>query len=123
MSSPRTGGCLCGKVRYKTGEAAFAVHCYCRDCQHISGGGHAPQFAVKRDAISRSGPLQTYDIKADSGHDVEFGFCRECGSPIYKTTTRLPDVVFFFAGSLDDPTLFDGSMKVYEERRQPWDHS
>ena len=123
MSAPRTGGCLCGKVRYEAGETAFAIQCYCRDCQHISGGGNAPQFAVTRDTATTSGPLRTYQIKANSGYDVEFGFCGECGSPIYKTTTRSPDLIFLFAGSLDDPTRFDGGMKVYEDRRQPWDHS
>jgi len=124
MSSTKTGGCLCGKVRYEaSNEAVHAIQCYCRDCQHMSGGGNAPQLAVRRDRVTRSGPLKTYTLKADSGNDVEFGFCGECGSPIYKTTTMAPDLIFFFAGSLDDPSTFEPRAKVYEDRRQPWDKS
>ncbi len=89
----------------------------------MSGGGHAPQFAVKRDTVSKSGPLKTFRLKSDSGNDVEFGFCGECGSPIYKTSTLAPELIFFFAGSLDDPTRFSVEAKVYEKSRQPWDKS
>lgn len=124
MSSPRAGGCLCRKVRYEaSGETAFAIQCYCRDCQHMSGGGNAPQFAVKRDTVTKSGPLKTFSVTSDAGNDVEFGFCGECGSPIYKTTSAAPALIFFFAGSLDDPATFSPGTKVYEERRQPWDES
>ncbi len=123
-SDIRTGGCLCGAVRYEAaGETVFAIQCYCRDCQHISGGGHAPQFAVKRDTVAKSGPLKTYCLKSDAGNDVEFGFCGDCGSPIYKTSSQAPELIFLFAGSLNDPTGFAVGTKVYEDRRQPWDTS
>ncbi len=124
MTNPRTGGCLCTKVRYETaGEVVHAIQCYCRDCQHMSGGGNAPQLAVPRDTVTMSGPLKTFGVKADSGNDVELGFCGECGSPIYKTTSYMPELIFLFAGSLDDPAAFTPRHKVYEDRRQPWDES
>ncbi|NKB55530.1 MAG: hypothetical protein GKS00_04255 [Alphaproteobacteria bacterium] len=124
MSSIRSGGCLCGKVRYQaTEDPVFSIQCYCRDCQHMSGGGHAPQFAVKRNSVTKSGPLKTHQITSDAGNAVEFGFCGECGSPVYKTTAHAPELIFFFAGSLDDPAQFSIGSKVYEERRQPWDES
>lgn len=122
MPSTQTGGCLCRRVRYEASDApVHSIQCYCRDCQHMSGGGHAPQFAVKRDTVTRSGPLKTFSLTSDSGNEVVLGFCGECGSPIYKTTTAVPELIFFFAGSLDDPTTFSPEFKVYEDRRQPWD--
>lgn len=124
MTETRTGGCLCKKVRYKATEVpVFSITCYCRDCQQITGAGHAPAFAVNRAAVTKSGPLKTFASKAASGNDLELGFCNDCGSPIYKTTTLAPDLIFLFAGSLDDPTQFKNPKPVYEETRPPWDNS
>lgn len=122
MPSNQTGGCLCEKSRYTfTGEPAFTLKCFCRDCQHATGGGHAPSLAVKAEGVTKSGLLKTYHRKSDEGNDLEFGFCSECGSPVYKTTSKLPEMVFFYAGSLDDPSGFSPEYRPYEERRQPWD--
>lgn len=89
----------------------------------MSGGGHAPQFAVRRGTVTKSGPLKTYHLKSDVGNAAEFGFCGECGSPIYKTTALAPNLIFFFTGSLDDPTRSVLANKVYENSRQSWDQS
>ena len=38
MASARTGGCLCGAIRYESGgESQFSLQCHCRDCQMLSG--------------------------------------------------------------------------------------
>ena len=122
MPEITTGGCLCGQCRYTTTEPPrFAVTCYCRDCQQITGTGHAPQFAVTRTAVTKSGPIKTFPLKAASGNAVELGFCPTCSAPIYKTTTLAPEIIFLFAGSLDDPTQFTNAKPVYEETRLPWD--
>ena len=124
MASTQTGGCLCNKVRYEaSNEAVHSIQCYCRDCQHMSGGGHAPQFAVKRDTVTKSGPLKMYQFISDAGNEMELGFCGECGSPIYKTSAQAPELIFLFVGSLDDPTKFSPDARIYEDRRQPWDKS
>jgi hypothetical protein len=122
MSDVHEGGCLCGATRYRISEAPrFAITCYCRDCQHVSGGGHAPQIAVARTALSVSGPLKVHHGKAASGSALEFGFCSDCGAPITKTTTRAPELVFVYAGSLDDPAILPELRPVFEAARQPWD--
>ena len=117
-----TGSCLCGRVHYRIASVpAFTVKCHCRDCQKISGGGHLPQFAVPRDASDIEGGLKVHDLKSLAGFAVRSAFCPECGSPIWKSTERLPDLLFFAAGSLDDPTIFAPGMVVHEETRLPWD--
>ena len=43
MSQPRTGGCLCGAIRYETvGDPVFTLRCHCRDWQRQSGAAHVP---------------------------------------------------------------------------------
>ena len=121
---PHAGGCMCRSVRYELGaEARFTIQCYCRDCQHMSGGGNLPQYAVDRSAFSVSGPVTTYVRKSAAGNNVTFAFCGTCGSPIYKATTSAPDLVFVCVGSLDDPSTFEAQHRPYEDSRQPWDHS
>lgn len=122
MKSSVQGQCLCGASSYTfIGEAKFAVQCYCRDCQHVSGGGHLPQIAVPTDQFETAGKVKTYQTTADSGNAVEVAFCGECGSPLFKSTPKLPDIKFICAGSLADDLVSGPFEKVYEESRRVWD--
>ena len=117
-----SGGCLCGATRYKITESPrFAITCFCTDCQRATGGGHAPQFAVGKDAVSLTGPLKHHTAKSDAGNDLAFGFCGACGSPITKSTTAAADLLLLYAGSLDDPSVMPMPKPVFESSRQAWD--
>ena len=68
MSKLIEGGCLCGAVRYEaTAKPDFALHCYCRQCQHLAGAGHASQFALPSASVTLHGKVSTYEMKAESG--------------------------------------------------------
>ena len=122
MTETHSGGCLCGASRFSfEGDAKFSIQCFCRDCQHVSGGGHLPQLGVDRAVLTRSGPIKTYQAASDSGSTLGFHFCAECGSPLLKTTTRAPDLIFVYPGALDDPSIFEPGQNVFEGSRQPWD--
>lgn len=122
MSEPQVATCLCGAATVKfSGPAAFFVKCYCEDCQKISGGSHLPQLAVQRDGFESSGPIGQYSYLADSGHTVTTHFCSSCGSPMFKTTTKLADKVFIAAGALDGADEYPNAMPVYEERKPAWE--
>lgn len=54
-----SGGCLCGKVRYKTdSEMLMAYRCHCRDCQRVSGTSHLSVYAVPAATLELSGELK-----------------------------------------------------------------
>ena len=121
--SPYEGGCACGAIRYEVRVAPqFSVHCHCRQCQRITGTGHASQFMVPVAAVTLHGTLTYYEFRADSGNTVSSGFCSVCGSPILKTSAGHPDVLFFHAASLDDPGLFKPQKVVWSASRPPWDY-
>lgn len=116
------GGCQCGAIRYEAdAEPAFSIRCYCRQCQQITGTGHAVSFAMPASSVRLTGTLSTYELKADNGNRVESRFCPTCGSPVMKRTDGHPQWIFFHAATLDDPTVFTPGKSVYEESRQPWD--
>lgn len=123
MNHKIIGGCACGAIRYESDESPkFSMICQCRQCQHISGSGHAAQFAVAEESTQIQGEVTYYDQASDSGNTVSSGFCGRCGSPILKKTTGGPGLLFFHAGTLEDPSIYKPEMVVYESSKQPWDH-
>jgi hypothetical protein len=123
MSDSLQGGCACGQVRYKSVAApAFSLLCQCRQCQRITGSGHAAQFAVPAESTKIHGEVKYFRFAADSGNAVDSGFCPVCGNPILKKTSGFPQFLFFHASTLDDPAAFNPQMVVWSKSRQAWDH-
>ncbi len=122
MATVIKGGCLCGAVRYECkADPLTGVQCQCRDCQKESGTGHGSHLLFPKDAVQVSGPTKEYRNKADSGNTVTRGFCANCGSPIYGSSSGFPDMMTVRAASLDDPGLFRPQIVVYTVRGQAWD--
>lgn len=117
------GRCACGAIKYSTtAEPKFTLICQCRQCQRISGSGHSAQFAVPANETDIEGKVSFYDQIAESGNTVSSGFCSTCGSPMLKKTTKLPELFFFHAATMDDPSTFKPQVVVHEDSKQPWDH-
>ncbi|MDA8746743.1 GFA family protein [Litoreibacter sp.] len=122
MAQTSKGGCLCDASNFTfSGEAKFTIQCYCRDCQHVSGGGHLPQLGVSSDGFLSSGPIKNYTQKSDAGNDLTFSFCGQCGAPLFKTTSKAPELTFVYAGALTDPTDLNFDTHVFESSKQSWD--
>lgn len=123
MKMPISGQCSCGAITYKCEtEPKFTLMCQCRQCQRITGTGHSAQFSVAAEKTSISGNVQAHTLKSDQGNEVLSAFCGTCGNPIFKKTSMMPDMIFFHAATLDDPSLFSPQMVVYSDTAQPWDH-
>lgn len=122
MSASFEGGCLCGAVRYTCGaEPVVAGHCHCVDCRRSSGTGHCSHLGVPREAVTISGEVSLYERPADTGNMVSRAFCPSCGAPIYSTNSKMPEMLFVRASSLDDPEVFKPQMIVYASRAPSWD--
>lgn len=118
----RTAQCLCGATRISTSsDPKFAIRCFCRDCQRVTGTGSAPQVGFDKDAVTVTGDLKHHFATADSGSTLDFAFCGTCGSPLLKSTTKAPDLIFIYAGALDDATGLPPLSPVFEASRAPWD--
>ncbi len=86
MTTLRTGGCLCGAIRYESsGEPVFALQCHCRDCQRQTGSAYVAAVRVPAAEFRiTKGKPKHYIAKADSGNEITRVFCPDCGSPITK---------------------------------------
>lgn len=122
MSTLRTGGCLCGGVRYECSvEPVFSANCHCRDCQQLSGGAYMPSLFVPEVTITISGEVSYFVKNGDSGHQVTRGFCPVCGSQLFGKPEIAPGMLAIRAGTLDNPAYYQPQMDIYVASTQPWD--
>ena len=106
----RTGGCLCGAVRYTVhGEPTHVGRCHCADCRKESGSAFTVYAQWPRGAFELDGELATYDGRS---------FCPRCGARIGNIDD---DGVEIRLGSLDDPPfLLQPEAEIWIKRREPW---
>ncbi len=123
MKLPFTGQCMCGTISYTCEcEPMFSLLCQCTQCQKITGSGHSAQFAVDANKTEIEGLVKKYKLISDAGNSVESAFCPNCGNPIYKTTSMMPDTFVFHAATLDDQRFFKPKFVVNSGSGQLWDH-
>jgi hypothetical protein len=122
-SERRSGGCLCGAVRYETSWPPLLTGvCHCRHCQKQAGSALSVLVAVPFAALERSGELTTYEDGSESGRAVHRKFCPKCGSPVF---TETPDgmaqgMIFIKAGTLDEPKDLKPTMHFWTSSAQDW---
>lgn len=117
----RTGGCLCGQVRFAMeGEPAATAVCHCRNCQLQAGSAMSIVVLTKLDNVSHTGDLKNYQDKGDSGNGVLRQFCPNCGSPIFSVIESMPGMVAVKAGTFDDTSWLQPQMHVWTKSAQDW---
>ena len=124
MEAVRTGGCLCGAVRYESaGDPLFSLHCHCRDCQRASGTAYVAAMRVPAAGFRvTQGAPKRYASTSDAGHTVTRSFCGDCGSPLYIQVSARPDIIGIRVGTLDDASGFRADADIFVNSAQPWDH-
>jgi len=122
MSTPRDGGCQCGKVRYRfEGEPIVLTVCHCAECQRQSGSAFGMSLTVrKQDFRLLSGELKTFTRSADSGRLVHCAFCPECGTRIYHQPEYRKESINIKPGTLDDTSWLAPSLQVWTVRKHAW---
>jgi hypothetical protein len=123
MSDTRTGGCLCGAVRYTLAWPPQAlVVCHCSDCQKQAGSAFSVVGVSARGDIAVTGELTTFAHPGSSGQTVSRKFCGQCGSPVLTDTPAAAEqgIVFFKAGTLDRTDDLAPSLHYWTRSAQPW---
>lgn len=102
MADEVTGGCQCGRVRYRATIDNDEVYlCHCRMCQRATGGVSIAFKNVKKADVA-------WDREPDyfaSSPIARRGFCATCGTPL---TFEFPDSpnMDLTVGSFDEPARF-----------------
>jgi len=122
MTSPITGGCLCGAIRYTINASVTGLRaCHCTHCQKTSGTGASVNAVIQsRDFALTQGTPKRYTDKADSGRLLRRFFCADCGSPIYSQRDASPERMVVRAGSLDDSSAMRITTNIWTKSARPW---
>ncbi|AOR75622.1 GFA family protein [Novosphingobium resinovorum] len=111
MTRAMTGGCQCGRIRYRAEvEPDKAYLCHCRMCQRATGGVsiafvNAPQSAVR---------WETEPDWYASSPIAHRPFCSQCGTPLGFAFLD-GDNIDLTVGSFDDPAPFRPSQNYATE--------
>lgn len=117
-----SGGCACGAMRYKCeGEPALMLNCHCRDCQRATGTAYAPFAIFHKAKVSLSGEPRYHKLTGGSGQPIERGFCATCGNPVTVKLGVAPDMIAFYAATLDDPGMFKPATDLFTGSAHHWD--
>jgi hypothetical protein len=109
----RTGGCLCGAVRYSVrGDPLHVRRCHCADCRKESGSAFSVYAQWPVDAFEMSGEISSYDGR---------GFCARCGSRLLDTSDLDDALIEIRLGSLDEaPFDLKPETEIWVKRRESW---
>lgn len=106
----RTGGCLCGAVRYEVrGEPIKTGLCHCGDCRKETGSAFLYYGDWDRDALTVTGDYRTYEGRS---------FCPACGARLFHIENKYAEICL---GSLDEaPTSIAPTREGWIKRREFW---
>ena len=121
MTKELEGGCLCGKVRFRTNQAPLrTLACHCTFCQRVTGSSYFAESMFPMDAVSfNDGWLSHYEHISDgSKKKVVVHFCANCGTTVSLTFERWPDIRGISRGCYDDPNAVTVSSHIWTQSAQ-----
>ncbi len=117
----RTGGCLCGGVRYVVDQPVKEVAiCHCTHCRRQGGSLFSANIVVDETCYRQMGATSIFEDRGDSGAAVLRHFCPTCGSPILSRIAALPSSVIIKSGTLDDLSGLTPVVEVYTDHAMSW---
>lgn len=116
-----SGGCLCGRIRYRSEAAVkFVSLCHCRDCQRFTGSAFAAVIALPKAGLAVDGAMKGFVKRGDSGKTIERFFCPACGTSLMDEAEVVPGLVMIQAGTLDDASWVKPTSQIFCASAQPW---
>ncbi len=135
-SSPHTGGCQCGAIRFRVTALGRPSFCHCRMCQKAFGATGGALVTAKALTWTR-GALKHFQ----SSNTIRRGFCADCGTPLtfeYDAGIDIAIAAFDRAAEIapiiqyspeaalpwtSSVTTLPGYPPEEHERRQAWMHA
>ena len=115
-----TGSCLCGAISFEINEALAPIQiCHCGQCRKAQGSAFVTNIPVQENNFRLLSGEPLIGAFESSPGKQRF-FCRNCGSPIYSKTEKLPGVVRVRAGTLDGDLATRPAAHMYVAHKANW---
>lgn len=118
----RTASCHCGKLQITCeGDPAIVMMCHCEDCQRRTGASYNLGAWFDRSRVTIKGEERTFTRAAESGREITFHFCPNCGSNLYWHVPAAPNNAIGIAvGCFADPAFPAPTVSYYGKNRHHW---
>ena len=121
MPDSFTGRCNCGAITAEISAAPMWVRqCWCRKCQTIGCGSGTVNALFAADAIHMTGDLTWSGYEADSGNQIEHGFCAACGTQIVSRNQARPKGWVIRAGFIQQSDALTPDTFIWLEEAPGW---
>lgn len=115
------GGCHCGKLTYEADVDPEKVGvCHCTDCQMLTGSAFSAFVPVPKDAFRLRGEPRLYVKTAESGSRRAQAFCPDCGTRVYASADKDPQVFNLRVGTVRQRAALAPKNQLWCRSALPW---
>lgn len=117
----RIARCHCGALQAAVrGEPEWVNVCHCKACQRRTGSVLHTGAYFRCSHVDILGVSKIFARGADSGYEIHFHFCPQCGSNVYWQASRFPYHYGIAVGGFADPAFPLPSFSVWEASMHTW---
>jgi hypothetical protein len=121
MTSPLSGGCSCGAVRYQLTRPPMFVHCcHCLLCQRQTGSAFVINGLIETACLVVTGQPSLNPMPTESGRPHDVFRCPACQVALFSDYGRRPTLRFVRLATLDAPHTFTPDVHIFTRSKVPW---
>lgn len=117
-----TGGCTCGRIRYRMLERPLFTHCcHCSWCQRETGSAFVLNALIETDLLQVEGEAKETLTPSASGKGQRIIRCPDCRVALYSHYAGAgARFAFLRVGTLDDPSSCPPDVHIFTLTKLPW---
>ena len=118
----REASCACGRLKLRlAGDPQYVSSCACQACQRRSGSPFGVAAFFNKDQVAgQDGEARVFRRTAESGNQVTYRFCPECGSSVWWEPEAMPERVAVAGGAFADPNFPAPQRMVWTDYKAAW---